>query len=119
MKPSFNKIIFTRDPELIEEAHIYKYPILDLILAALLQPSFFGSEQNRPRLHNEDVAKLARSCLSETVVIRIIEVCESDFDISPGGLASLRNSRVGENIIEVMLSKASWRPAMLQATAPH
>jgi hypothetical protein len=118
MKPSFNQITFTRDPELIEEAHIYKYPILDLILAALLQPSFFGSEQNRPRLHNEDAAKLARS-LSETVVIRIIEICESDFDISPGGLASLRNSRVGENVIEVMLSKASRRSAMLQVTAPH
>ena len=104
MKSKFNQITFTRDPELIEEAHIYKYPILDLILAALLQPSFFGSEQNRPRLHNEDVLRLARS-LSETVVIRIIEVCESVFDISPGGLASLRNSRVGENVIEAMLSK--------------
>lgn len=106
MKSRFNQITFTRDPELVEVAHIYKYPILDLILAALLQASFPGSEQNRPRLHNEDVVKLGRR-LSETVVIRIIEVCESGFDTSPGGLASLRNSWVGENVIEAMRSKAS------------
>jgi hypothetical protein len=112
-----SQIRFPPDLELIEEAHIYKYPILDLILAALLQPSFRGSEQNRPRLNNEDVVKLARSCLSETVVIRIIEVCESDFDVSRGGLKSLRESAVGDKVIEAMLSKASASAGSVQALA--
>ena len=106
MKSRFNQITFTRDPELIEEAHIYKYPILDLILAALLQPSFLGSEQNRPRLHNEDVVKLARR-LAEIVVIRIIEVCESDFDTTRNALLSLRESGVGDRLLEAMRSKTS------------
>ena len=72
MKPRFNRITFTRDVELVEEAHIYKQPILDLILAALLRPSFLRSDQNKSRLNDEDVVKLTRSCLSETAVMRII-----------------------------------------------
>ena len=107
MLSGFNQITFTRDPELIEETHIYKQPILNLILAALLQPSFLGSELNKPQLNNEHVVKLARSCLSESVVIRVIEVYESDFDTSPDGLSRLRKSGIGDKVIEAMLSKAS------------
>ena len=107
MKSDFDQIKFTREAELIEETHIYKRPILSLILAALLQPSFLGSELNKPRLNNDDVVKLAHSCLSENVVIRVIEVYESDFDTSRNGLLSLRESGVGDMVLEAMLSKES------------
>lgn len=105
MKSMLNRITYTRGVELVEEAHIDKQPILDLILAALLRPSFLRSDQNKSRLNNEDVVKLTRSCFSETVVMRIIEVYESEFDISRGSITSLRNSGVGDNVIEAMLSK--------------
>jgi hypothetical protein len=118
MKSGFDRITFTRDPELIEEAHIYKQPILNLILAALLQPSFLRPELNRPRLNNEDVVKLARGRLSESVVIRVIEVYESDFDVSGEGLTRLRRSGVGDKVIEAILSKASPSAGSVQALAP-
>jgi hypothetical protein len=65
---------------MIEEAQIFRTPILNLILAAVLQPSFLGSEQNNLPLNNEDVVKLAHSRLSESVIIRVIEAYESNFD---------------------------------------
>ena len=109
MKSDFDQIKFTREAELIEEIHIYKQPILNLILAALLQPSFLGSELNKPRLNNEDVMKLARSRLPESMIIRVIEIYEGDFDNSSSGLSSLREGAVGDKVIEVMLSKARIR----------
>jgi len=72
-----------------------------------LRPSFLRSDQSKLRLNNEGLVKLTRSCLSETVVMRIIEVYESEFDISRGSITSLRNSGVGDNVIEAMLSKTS------------
>lgn len=115
MKSKLNQIKFTREAELIEEAHIYKQPILNLILAALLQPSFLGSELNKPRLNNEDVVKLARSRLSESVVIRVIGAYESDFDTSCNGLLSLRKNGVGDRVLEAMLSKVSTLPVSVAA----
>ena len=66
MKHRLNQIEVSRDYELIEEAHIFEQPILNLILATLLQSSFLGSEQNKPRLNNDDVVTLASSCLPES-----------------------------------------------------
>jgi hypothetical protein len=105
MKASLNHVKVTADSELIEGAHIYKQPILNLILAALLQPSFLGSEQNKPRINNDDVLKLAASRLSESVIERIIEVYESDFDITSAGLWSLRKNGIAERLIETMSKK--------------
>jgi|SRR5271157_1310570 len=105
MKSKLNRIEVATDCELIEEAHIYKLPILNLILAALLQSSFLGSEQNKPLLNNDDVMKLADSRLSESVIVRVIDVYESDFDTSRNGLLRLRKNGIGDSVIQKMLSK--------------
>jgi hypothetical protein len=107
MKTRLNQIDLTRDYELIEEAHVYKQPILNLILAALLQSSFLGSEQNQPRLNNDDVVTLESSCLPESVIVRVIEVYKGDFDTSRAGLLSLRKRGVGDRVIETMVSRNS------------
>lgn len=121
MKSKLNRIEVATDCELIEEAHIYKQPILNLILAALLHSSFLGSEQNKPRLNNDDVMKLSASCLSDSLIVRIIEVYESDFDTTRTGLLELRKNGIGDRVIEVILSKkfratASARLATTQAS---
>lgn len=120
MKSKLNRIEVATDCELIEEAHIYKQPILNLILAALLQSSFLGSGQNKPPLDNDDVMKLAASRLSESVIVRVIEVCESDFDTTPTGLLSLRKNGIGDKVIEAMLSKNfKVTASAVSATAQH
>jgi len=40
MKPRFNRITFTRGVGLVEQAHIYKQPILDLIWPPYCGPRF-------------------------------------------------------------------------------
>ena len=46
MVSSLDQIKFTHEAALLEEEHLYKQPILDIILAALLGPSFLGGAQN-------------------------------------------------------------------------
>jgi hypothetical protein len=116
MKSTFDLINFTRNAELIEDAHLYRPPILNLILTALLESSFLKSEQCSPRITNQDVMKLVRGRLSENLVIHVIQVYESDFDISSNGLLSLRKSGIGDSVIAAMLLKAS--ASAVSVTAP-
>ena len=110
MKALLDRLRCARECELIEHAHIYRQPILDLILAALLRPSFLSSEQNKSRLNNEDLMKLARNCFSDDLPIRVIEIYENDFELSRNNLLRFRRSGVGEKVIEAWLSKASAAP---------
>ena len=105
MKSSLEHIKFTQGAELIEEEHIYKEPIMDLILSALLEPSFLGSEQKRPSLRNEDVVKLAEGRLSESIIVHIIEQYDSDFDTSRTALLNLHRCGIGLRVVEAMLSR--------------
>src|SRR5215831_13582603 len=105
MVSSLDQLKFTHEAALLEEEHLYKQPILDIILAALLGPSFLGGAQNTPRLSNEDIAKLGGGYLPESLVVRAIELYGSDLDTSSTALLNLRENGVGNTSIEAMLSK--------------
>lgn len=78
---------------------------MGLVLSALLRAWFLGSEQNRPSLRNEDVVKLAKAGLSQSVIVRIIELYDSDFDTSRTALSNLYRCGIGMRVVEAMLSK--------------
>jgi len=105
MKSSFDQINFTRNAELIENTHIYSRPILNLILAALLETSFLSSEHDAPLLNNGHVVKLARGRIPEDVIVRVIDLYESNFDMSRSGLATLRSKGIRDYVVRAMLSK--------------
>jgi hypothetical protein len=105
MKSDFGQIHFTSTAELIEESHIYKLPVVSLIVAALLDNSFLSSEQRRVRLTNAHVVRLANSCLSDSVVVRVIGVYDTEFDTSDRGLQALKRKGVSDQVIAAMLSK--------------
>ena len=111
MKSAFDQINFITNADLIEDAHLYRRPILNLILTALLESSFLESdlesEQYGALVSNQDIVKLVRSRLSESLVIHVIQVYESDFNTSSNGLLSLRKSGIGDSVIAAMLLKAS------------
>lgn len=109
MKPSFLTFDFAPHLGLIDDEDLYKQPILDLILAALVKPNFRVSEQYRPRLNNHDIVKLIASRVSVQVIVRIIEVCESEFEMSSRSLSLLRKCGVSERIIEAVLLKECRR----------
>ena len=100
----FDRIKFTRKVALIEEQHLRRQPILDVILSALLKVSFLGPERDKPRLNNEDTAKLAVR-LPESVVVRVVELYQNDFDMSQAALLNLRNSGIGNGVVDAMLSR--------------
>jgi len=101
----FERIKFIRQDALIEDEHLYRQPILDVMLAALLEPSFLGPEHGRPRLHNDDIVKLACGRLPESVLVRVVELYRADFDMSQTALLNLRQSCIGNRVIDAMLSK--------------
>lgn len=76
---------------------------MDLILSALLQTLFSESERDRPRLCNEHAVKLAEARLSESVIVPVIELYDSDFDISRTALLNLRKYGTGMAVANAML----------------
>ena len=110
MKSFFDTNTFVRHSDLIEDAHIYQQSILDLILAAVLNPSFLSSKLNKPRLNNKDLVRLARHRLSDDLLIRVIEVYDNDFELSNNSLLKFRKSGLGEKVIEALLCKMSAAP---------
>jgi hypothetical protein len=106
MKSEFDQIKFTSTTELIEDCHIYKLPVVSLILAALFDNSFLSSEHSKARLTNKHVVKMAASPLSEGVVVRVIEAYDAEFDTSDRSLLTLKRNGVSDKVIAAMLSKA-------------
>jgi hypothetical protein len=105
LKSGFDQINFTSTAELIEESHICKLPVVSVILAALLDNSFLSWEHSKARLTNNHVLKLAGSPLSESVVVGVIGVYDSEFDTSDGSLLTLKRNGVSDKLIAAMLSK--------------
>ncbi len=109
MTSTFQSCVLSVDEDLhdslIEDVDLYKQPILDLILAALVRPAFLDAQRDRHRLDNHDIVKLSSRCLSANVLVQIIEVSETDFEVSPRSLLSLRKCGVGDRVIEAMLLK--------------
>jgi hypothetical protein len=106
-KSGFAQINFASTAELIEDNHIYKLPVVSVILAALLDNSFLGWERGNARLTNNHVVKLVGSPLSESVVVRVIGAYSSEFDTSHRSLLTLKRKGVSDKVIAAMLSKAT------------
>jgi len=56
-------------------------------------------------LTNKHVVNIAGSPLSESVVVRVIGVYDSEFDTPDRGLLTLKREEVSGKVIAVMLSK--------------
>lgn len=106
MKLNLNTIAHTQNVELIEDGDLYKQWVLNLILAALVNPSFLSPERNKPRLVNNDLARLAYGRIPESVIVRIIELYDGDYKTSRDDLFRLRRRGVGDKILEAIISRA-------------
>ena len=95
----------TRNHDLVHDSDIHKEWAMNLILAALVDPSFAGSAGSKPPLTNNDIAVLAADRVSENVIVRIIEFYEGDYDVSAQSMLQLCRAGVGEKAIEAMLLK--------------
>ena len=94
-----------RNHDLVHDSDIRKEWAMNLILAALVDPSFAGSAGNKPRLTNDDIAVLAADRVSDNIIVRIIEFYEGEYEVSAQSLLHLCRDGVGEKVIEAMLLK--------------
>lgn len=67
--------------------------------AASTQPA-----TNPTVLRNADVIAMAKSGLSDDIIIGALQKAEWSFDLSPSGLASLKNNGVNDNVIRTMMT---------------
>jgi hypothetical protein len=118
VKSGLAQINFTSTAELIEESHIYKLPVVSVILAVLLDNSFLGWEHGKARLTNNHVVKLAGSSLSESVAVRVIGAYDSEFDTSDRSLLTLKRNGVSDKVIAAMLSKATQATTEAKSAFP-
>jgi len=97
---------WSRDTEMVSDQALYEKWATDLILAALVDGSFLASGSNAPSLTNDSLARLAAGCVSEGLILRIIDVYHGDYEISCADLAALRNYGLGDRVIEAIVWKA-------------
>jgi hypothetical protein len=107
------RVTAVRNNDLVHDSDIDREWALNLILAALVDPSFAGSAENKPPLRNDDIAILVADRVSDSVIVRIIEIYEGDYEVSAQSLLQLCRDRVGEKVIEAILLK------QLNSTAPE
>ena len=95
----------SRNHDLVHDSDIHKEWAMNLILAALVDPSFAGSAGHKPPLTNDDIAVLVADRVSENIIVRIIEFYEGEYEVSAQSVLQLRRAGVGEKAIEAMLLK--------------
>lgn len=104
-KPIPYRITAGRNHDLVHDSDIDREWALNLILAALVDPSFAGSAGNKPALRNDDIVILAADRVSDSVIARIIEIYEGDYEVSAQSLLKLCRNGVGAKVIEAILLK--------------
>jgi len=90
---------------------------LFVILAALAVPSLSQSP-TAVRLTNSDVVKMVSAGISESVIVREIQISETDFNTSPDGLIKLKHQHVPDSVLGAVVdSQAGARTSLAEAPA--
>jgi hypothetical protein len=83
-------------------------PLL-MCLYASAQDSTVITIRNQMPLTNQDVIQMVKARFPDAVIIKAIATRKTQFDVSTPGLTQLKNSGVGQPVMEAMLSAASPR----------
>jgi dsRNA-specific ribonuclease len=104
-----------RNNDLVHDSDIHKEWAINLILGALVHPSFVTPERNKPPLTNEDISTLVGDRVSDFIIVEIIESYEGEYRVSDQSILDLRRNGVSDKVIEAMLMKklnsASTQPS--------
>ena len=96
---------------------------LTVLLATLLviaAPSL-AQDASETRLTNADIVKMVRAGIPENIILREIQMSETNFVTTPNSLIELKNQRVPNGILAAMLDSrnGSGRPQAEPVVAPH
>ena len=99
------------------------------ILLAVVAPSLAEAPANAP-LTNADIVKMVKAGIPESVILRKVQMSESNFATSPNALIELKRQHVPDDVMAAMLdSEAAMRmppgdhdgvpPALLPSANAH
>ena len=80
-----------------------------LIALVLIAGMSIVSTAQTPPLTNDDVVKMVKAQLALGVIVTTIDSSELNFDLTPGGLISLKQSGVPDALIQLMQTKMRER----------
>jgi hypothetical protein len=90
----------------------HRLPRLAIVLAALLAvaiPSLAQPPADSP-LTNADIVKMVKAGVPESVILRKVQISESNFATSPNALIELKRQHVPDDVMAVMVdSEAAMR----------
>ncbi len=104
-KPIPHRITVARNNDFVHDSDIHKEWAMNLILGALVDPSFLDSTGDKPRLTNDDIATLVADRVADATIVRIVEEYEGEYEVSSQDLLDLRKSGVSDKIVEAMQLK--------------
>jgi len=88
-------------------------PVITIVLGL----AAFG-QQPKQVLTNETITKMVKGGFTDEVIVALIESSDTDFDVSLGGLTTLKEAGVSGRVMEAML-KAETRKRQAPPAAPE
>jgi hypothetical protein len=77
-----------------------------------------AAQQTPQKLSNDDIIKMTREGFAEGVIVGLIEGSSTSFDVSIGGLTSLKEAGVSSKVMEAMLKAEARKRQAPEAPAP-
>jgi hypothetical protein len=94
----------------------WKKSILFLLLAAVTVT--FASAQDQKALTNKDILDMVKKGLSESVIVKVIQASDTNFDTSPDAMTQIQSSGATLKVMDAMLKAgAGKRKTAAAATA--
>src|SRR5215470_821167 len=96
---------------------MYKRPVLCLAVLLLLIGGLRGQDEKRAKkvLKNADVVLMTQNHFDDDTLVKIIDVSETDFDVSTDALVELMKQGVSSNVCRAMLAASRKKRNTVQA----
>ena len=88
-----------------------------VLLFALVLAAPFAQAQTGQALTNDDIIKMVKAQLSESIIFTTIDSSNPGFDLSPAGLIALKDGGVNDRIIEALQRRVQARDGGANASA--
>ena len=99
-------------------ARVFEVLVLLALILAISIPSLAQNPQNAP-LTNADLVRLVKAGISESTIVRVMQVSETNFTTSADALIELKHHHVPDRVIDAMLdTRAGASRAIGNQTEP-
>jgi hypothetical protein len=87
-------------------ARVFEVLVLLALILAISIPSLAQNPQNAP-LTNADLVRLVKAGISESTIVRVMQVSETNFTTSADALIELKHHHVPDRVIDAMFDSGA------------